>query len=347
MIRYQIFFLLFFSYETFSATCTTTSTTTWDCGTPGQNDDLIVNHNITITGDFTVNNGSITVNSPNTLTITGSLTFNNNSTVLVNNGASIQVNGNFLNKNNSGDVEIYGTLEIGGNFQNGTGSGQGAVIDVGGTGSISYGGTCSNPGTVTDDDGSYSDDCDNPVLPVELINFRVTATELGNLLQWETASETNNDFFQVLRSANTLEWEAIATVNGSGNSDSIIPYQYLDANPLPGRVFYRLKQVDFDGAFEYSYILSVVTGELPQFQVLSIYPNPSPGELKIAYVSNNEDPIQYEIKGLTGQSVQSGAFENRFGSNLKFLTLPQESGTYLLILRNRQKLVSSKILKLY
>ena len=79
---------------------------------PGSNDNLIVNHSITITGDFTVNNGSITVNSPNTLTITGDLTFNNNSTVLVNSGGCIHVEGNLLNKNNSGDIEIFGTLII-------------------------------------------------------------------------------------------------------------------------------------------------------------------------------------------------------------------------------------------
>ena len=67
---------------------------------------------------------------------------------------------------------------IDGDFTNGTGSGNGAVIDVGSTGGITYGGDCDNPGTVEDDDGNYSGDCDNPVLPVELVSFLATATEL-------------------------------------------------------------------------------------------------------------------------------------------------------------------------
>ena len=315
MIKYLLVFYFFSCSVLYGATCTSTSTTTWDCGTPGQNDDLIVNHNITITGNFTVNNGSITVNSPYTLTITGDLTFNNNSTVLVNSGASIRVNGNFLNKNNSGDVEIFGTLDIDGNFQNGTGSGMGAEIDVGGTGTISYGGTCSNSGTVSDDDGSYTGDCNNPVLPVELVNFRGTAVETGNLLQWETTSERNNDFFAVERSADTQNWESIAQVDGKGDSDQIVSYEFLDTRPLTGRVFYRLRQVDFDGAFEYSYIISVVTGELPQFQVQSIYPNPAFGEVTLSYISNSDYPIEYRFINDTGQLLKSSTIDNYFGSN--------------------------------
>jgi len=329
----------------YGATCTTTSTTTWSCGTPGQNDDLIVNHSITITGNFIVNNGSITVNAPHTLTINGNLTFNNNSTVLVNNGATIHVMGNFLNKNNSGDVEIFGNLIIDGNFENGEGAGTGAVIDIGGTGSITYGGTCSNAGTVEDDDGSYSDDCNNPVLPVELINLRAVAAELGNLIQWETASERNNDFFNVERSTNSRDWETIARIEGSGDSDQVVNYQFLDDKPLPGRVFYRLKQVDFDGAFEYSYIISVTTGAIPQFHVLSIYPNPTSDNIKLLYVSDNEDPVWYQILDPLGRQINSGLIDNHFGSSLISMELPDKDGIYLVLMKNREKLVSRRIIK--
>ncbi|GJM30367.1 MAG: hypothetical protein DHS20C17_30020 [Cyclobacteriaceae bacterium] len=346
MGRYLVFLLLLVNTLTYGATCTTTSTTTWSCGTPGQNDDLIVNHNITITGDFTVNNGSITVNSPNTLTITGNLTFNNNSTVLVNDGGCIHVMGNFLNRNNSGDVEIFGTLNIDGNFQNGTGSGNGAVIDIDGTGSISYGGTCSNAGTVTDDDGSYSDDCDNPVLPVELLNFRGTATEFGNLLEWETASERNNDFFAIERSADTQNWEKVGSVIGNGNSDLLISYQFLDASPIPGRLFYRLKQVDYDGAFEYSYIISLVTGELPEFQLQKVYPIPTPDLISISYITNNEDPVHYKLIDNLGRNVNLGIIVNQFGSHTRQLTLSNiPPGGYLLVLTNKGHNVAAKVIK--
>ena len=339
-----VFFLLS-STHLYGATCTTTSTTAWDCGTPGSNDDLIVNHNITITGDFTVNNGSITVNSPNTLTVTGNLTFNNNSTVLVSNGGCIHVEGNLLNKNNSGDIEIFGTLIIDGDFTNGTGSGSGAIIDVGSTGSITYGGDCDNPGTVTDDDGSYVGDCDNPVLPVELVNFRATAIEQGNLLQWETASEKDNDFFEVNRSGDASNWELIATIAGNGNSDQIISYNYLDSNPGPGRNFYRLKQVDFDGAFEFSYIVSVITGNLPQFQVQAIYPNPSSGNVNLSYITNNDDPIFLRLIDAMGKLIHSAEIPNRFGSNRVFLELPaMDNGVYQVHFTNQQLSTKSKLI---
>lgn len=331
----------------YGATCTTTSTTTWDCGTPGLNDHLIVNHSITISGDFTVNNGSITINSPNTLTITGDLTFNNNSTVLVNNGGCIHVEGNLLNKNNSGDIEIFGTLIVDGDFTNGTGSGNGAIIDVGSTGTITFGGSCDNPGTVTDDSGSFSGDCDNPILPVELVNFRATATESGNLLQWQTASERDNDFFQVQRSGDAQNWESIAELPGNGTSNQIISYQYLDSNPQPGRNFYRLKQVDFDGAFEFSYIISVITGQLPQFQIQKVFPNPSKETFQVSYITNNDAPIFYQLIDELGRSVTAGTLNNQFGSNtlnLEFTNIP--AGIYLLWLENKNLALSTKLLKI-
>jgi hypothetical protein len=341
-----VFLLLLGNTVSYGATCTTTSTTTWSCGTPEQNDDLIVNHNITISGDFTVNNGSITVNSPYTLTITGNLTFNNGSEVLVNDGGGIHVQGNFENKNNSGDIEIFGTLTIDGNFQNGSGSGQGAVIDVGGTGNISYGGTCNNDGTITDDSGSYSDDCDNPILPVELVKFRATAIETGNLLEWATASERDNDFFAIERSSDTQNWDKVGSVTGKGNSDQLVNYQFLDASPVTGRLFYRLKQVDYDGAFEYSYIVSVVTGELPVFQLQKLYPVPSHDQVFISYISNNEDPIHFQIIDNSGRQLSSGEFENQFGSHIRQLTLSNlPPGVYLLVLKNKQLTVTAKVIQ--
>lgn len=337
---------LFLSTALWGATCTTTSTTTWDCGTPGSNDDLIVNHSITINSDFTVNTGSITVNSPNTLTINGNLTFNNNSTVLVNQGACISVLGNFLNKNNSGDVQILGTLVVTGNFANGEGSGNGAEITVGGTGSITIGGMCSNPGTVGDDTDTFTG-CNNAILPVELVNFRGTATESGNLLQWETASERNNDHFQVQRSLDGMNWEEIGRVQGGGDSNQFLSYDFLDANPIPGRNFYRLKQVDYDGAFEFSYIISVVTGQIPQLQVQSVFPNPSKGLFTISYLTNNQYPLNYSVYDGSGRVISSGSFSNSFGSNqveLDLSGIPQ--GMYILRLSNQDLFLQEKIVRL-
>jgi hypothetical protein len=142
-----------------------------DCGcVPDQNDDIFVNHNISLAGPFTVNNGSLTVNSPWTLTINGDLTFNNGSTVIINEGAGLVVNGDFENKNNSDEIGFFGNIVITGNFKNGNGGSGSAIIEFGENATISIGGTCSNDGSVFDSSGTYTG-CNSGPLPIKLLFF--------------------------------------------------------------------------------------------------------------------------------------------------------------------------------
>ena len=94
-------------------------------------------------------------------------------------------------------------------------------------------------------------------LPVELLSFDAKPIEEAVQLIWETASENNNDFFTLEKSVNGSDWSAIGTVNGAGNSQEMLSYEFTDRNPLNGISYYRLKQTDFDGNFEYSDIRSV------------------------------------------------------------------------------------------
>lgn len=88
-------------------------------------------------------------------------------------------------------------------------------------------------------------------LPIELLGF--TAQDQGSSVKidWVTASETNNDYFVLERSANGLEYSPIEQIQGAGNSTTTLYYHHQDLNPLDGVSYYRLKQVDNDGAFEY------------------------------------------------------------------------------------------------
>lgn len=94
-------------------------------------------------------------------------------------------------------------------------------------------------------------------LPVKLISF--TASVSGSIvnLDWKTASEVNNDYFQVQRSANGKDWQDLTRVKGAGNSYESITYNTVDQSPYHGTSYYRLKQVDFDGKYEYSIVESV------------------------------------------------------------------------------------------
>jgi|GEM_PF-3212526 len=111
----------------------------------------------------------------------------------------------------------------------------------------------------------------NP-LPIELLSFTGTAGPDGNLLSWSTASETNNDYFEVERGSDASSFASIGTVDGHGNSSSVLNYDLTDSDPLPGINYYRLKQVDFNGDYTYSDAIAISTGEET---VVTAYPNPA------------------------------------------------------------------------
>lgn len=94
-------------------------------------------------------------------------------------------------------------------------------------------------------------------LPVTLVRFASEQSDKGIDIFWETASEINNDYFVLERSLNAIDFERIAVISGAGNSNSNKIYSYFDHNHYDGHVYYRLKQVDFDGQFSYSNVISV------------------------------------------------------------------------------------------
>ena len=110
------------------------------------------------------------------------------------------------------------------------------------------------------------------VLPVEFIKFNATYNENRVDVSWETASETNNDYFSVEKSVDGLSYISIGNVDGAGNSNMLKAYQYADNNPLQGVSYYRIKQTDFNGDFAYSPIRVVNVSN--KQNIISIAPNP-------------------------------------------------------------------------
>lgn len=115
-------------------------------------------------------------------------------------------------------------------------------------------------------------DANNNSLPVELTFF--TAENKSNRvdLKWQTASEKNNDFFEVQRSFDGKQFEVLGIVEGSGDSKETIDYGFKDYAPLAGDSYYRLRQVDYDGAFEYSEVVKI---NREQSSDLVAVPNPT------------------------------------------------------------------------
>ena len=307
-------FSLFVTFQLTAGTLYSRADGTWSstnggpaCGClPTQNDDIFVNHNISIAGPFTVNTGSLTVASGVTLTVNGDLTFNNGSTATIN--GMLRVTGNFENKNQSNDIAINGALAIDGTFKNGSGSGNGAVITLGTSGTITYkqgAGNCSNAGTVLDANGNVlaQGSCTGP-LPVKLIFLRAEQQQTEVLLTWATASESNFEYFAIERADEQLNWEEIGRVDGNGTSKRRVDYSFTDTQPgVIGNIYYRLRAVDFDGYTEYFGVASVtVRGEKAWF----VAPNPATdGQIVLMRNFSDDESIYVSLYSMNGTEILS------------------------------------------
>lgn len=142
------------------------------------------------------------------------------------------------------------------------------------------------------------------VLPVELVDFY--ATPLNDLVRmsWETATEVNNDYFTIERSADGEEWTTIQTVKGSGITSQSTIYEAFDTEPLWGISYYRLKQTDFNGHSAVFDIRSVNripnTGQMAE---LIVFPNPAS---EIITIEGSPDELgEIEVYSSMGQNLSS------------------------------------------
>lgn len=148
---------------------------------------------------------------------------------------------------------------------------------AGGTGSPSGPGTVSSTSGISNFQAfTFASLSGINILPVELLYFKATLKNNEVELQWETASEVNNDYFTIERTSDAETFFPIKDIEGQGETRQRTKYSFTDTNPLYGRSYYRLKQTDLDGSVTYS-DLTFVDFEGPRFPTLSVYPNPSIG----------------------------------------------------------------------
>ena len=135
-------------------------------------------------------------------------------------------------------------------------------------------------------------------LPVSLISFTGKTREHQNILEWVTSEETNNEYFDLEKSTNTLNFEVLERITGKGNSSQTKSYRAVDTAPHPA-AYYRLKQVDFDGSYSYSKIIYLNRKDDLTF---SIYPNPA-SDILFLRNSDQKTPLHLEIFDLSGKLV--------------------------------------------
>lgn len=243
------------------------------------------------------------------------------------------------------DVELTGAeadLLVYYNFNNGIGSG---VIDNASSGGYKHGvlTNMQNTSWITDDEP----------LPVELISLTVINSGSAVILNWQTATEVNNYGFEVEKivdgniHASTSNWKTIGFVKGHGSSNSPKEYSFIDSDQLSGVMKYRLKQIDNNGSFEYSDIVTVERNQLSKTELYQNYPNPFNPTTVINYTLSLDGMTKLSIFNILGQEIEvlinkqmrAGSYSIPFdGSNLS-------SGVYVYKLQlNNQTQVRKMLL---
>jgi hypothetical protein len=120
----------------------------------------------------------------------------------------------------------------------------------------------------------------NAPLPVTLTTFTAARRGSANELRWSTATELNNEGFAVERSGDSRRWSEIGWVEGHGSTQEPQRYAFTDVSPLEGLNYYRLRQQDYDGRYEYSPVVTVRRREASGF---SVYPNPAQRQLWVQF----------------------------------------------------------------
>ena len=160
-------------------------------------------------------------------------------------------------------------------------------------------------------------------LPVKWLYFKANrVTENEVMLNWATASEINNDYFLIQRKSD--EWKDIGKVGGFGNSNINRFYEFKDLDAREAELYYRLKQVDKDGKFEYSDEIFVGL-EIPEMDV-KVYPNPSKGNLTLEY-NSSYNGATLKVVDILGSMI----FEDKLDDSGKFHSSTQiKKGIYLI-----------------
>ena len=168
------------------------------------------------------------------------------------------------------------------------------------------------------------------LLPIELVSF--TAKVINNNqveINWTTASETNNDYFTVERSSNGVEFEEIGSVKGVGNSNKTLNYSFKDENPSYGVLYYRLKQTDYDGNYEYSEIVTIRNDVFASGDIdIKIFPNPCKSGSPFNILYNNPSTNCKEILAVLYNCIGEVVFSK--------VIIQEDEGTLMAIDPNRK-----------
>jgi trimeric autotransporter adhesin len=196
--------------------------------------------------------------------------------------------------------------------------------------------------------GAYDYDVAHP-LPVTWASIGAHASRQDAIVTWATASETNNRGFEVERSFDGKRFSFIRFVTGNGNSNKPNTYRLVDENILNDHavVFYRLKQVDFNGKGSYSKTVSVSRTELGSAASLQAYPNPFNDGLTVVYQSSARTEASVKIFDINGKTILNQNFIAEKGEHPLTLTNVSalDAGVYIIKMIINEQVYLVKVIK--
>ncbi len=190
----------------------------------------------------------------------------------------------------------------------------------------------------------------DPITPVDLTTFEGKATKAGNFLKWVTISEKNNKQFNILRSSDGQSFEKIATVKSldlSGNSSTQLNYDYTDKDVLETS-YYKLQQVDFDGAIIESKKVVVIKSSFANNFTNTVYPNPVTDVLNAEITSNINNNLTFTLINTAGVIVYKKTENVGKGkSTIALYMANKANGLYILNVKESsgKTILSKKVIK--
>jgi hypothetical protein len=195
-------------------------------------------------------------------------------------------------------------------------------------------------------------DAATSALPVTWLSFDLNKVKPNLIkLTWATASEVNNDYFTIERSTDPTSktWMEVCRVPGHGTSNQVNSYTCNDSTVgvLNQTVYYRPKQVDFNGAFEYYNVIKLHL-ELGGTAIESVYPNPASDRINVRYTTPENGVVTIRLTSLEGKTILSSKYNVTPGTQTVDIDLPEDNlakGVYMLEVESGGQVSRHKIIK--
>lgn len=168
-------------------------------------------------------------------------------------------------------------------------------------------------------------------VPVELTSFASSSNGKEVILNWTTATELNNQGFEIQRSNDNMSFKKIGFVPGCATTTEPKSYSYLDQSVVNGTYYYRLKQIDYDGSYEYSDVVEVELREFNSYVLKQNYPNPFNPSTTFRCSIPNESKVIIKVYDILGKEIETPINEDKPAGTYEIMwnAANSPSGIYL------------------